>query len=237
MNYFDFEDFGHKDETGNEPIELTQRQKIWRWLLKAVGVVALFGLLYLTTIRPIFFYQRTSADAVQSIVPSQLNANDISVSLSVVILDGELGLASARSEENVRLLISKADNIWQQADIDLEITKLIKLPVAKQDFDLFAISPSTFIYSSGVYDKSSINVFLVKRLNGSNGIAYGGINSLAVADYTTVHDFRTLAHEIGHILGLNHVPGDQGSLMFKGANGTDLSLAEIIRARHNAEKY
>lgn len=232
MNYFIYE-----DEPEDEPIELTQKQKVWRWLLRIVGVVALLGLIYLTTIRPIFFYQRTSADTKQVIIASQLNASDISVSLSVVILDGELGLASARSEENVKILISKANNIWQQADIDLEIISLVKLPVDKQGFELFARAPSIFIHSSGVYDETSINVFLVKLLNGSNGIAYGGINSVAVADYTTVYDFRTLAHEIGHVLGLNHVPGDLGRLMYKGANGTKLTPEEIIRARQNAEKY
>ena len=60
---------------------------------------------------------------------------------------------------------------------------------------------------------------------------------MAVADYTTVHDFRTLAHEIGHILSLDHVRADNQRLMNSGANGTILSIDEITRARSRAETF
>ena len=63
------------------------------------------------------------------------------------------------------------------------------------------------------FDEATINVFLVGNLGGINGIAFGGLNSVAVADYTTVYDFRALAHEIGHILGLHHLLGSKGQLM------------------------
>ena len=53
---------------------------------------------------------------------------------------------------------------------------------------------------------------------------------MAVADYTTVYDFRVLAHEIGHLLGLSHVPVDRNRLMYQGANGSELSLEEIMRS-------
>ena len=69
------------------------------------------------------------------------------------------------------------------------------------------------------------------------GIAFGGLYSVAVADYTTVYDFRALAHEVGHVLGLHHVSGSRGQLMYRGANGFKLSLEEIERARLKAQEF
>ena len=68
-------------------------------------------------------------------------------------------------------------------------------------------------------------------------MAFGGLRSVAIADYTTVYDFRALAHEIGHLLGLSHVPVDRNLLMYQGANGSELSLEEIMRAREIAPRF
>ena len=54
-----------------------------------------------------------------------------------------------------------------------------------------------------------------------------------MADYTTVNDFRTTAHELGHILGLNHVE-PINRLMARGKNGEILLSEEVFIARNNA---
>ena len=87
------------------------------------------------------------------------------------------------------------------------------------------------------FSPATINVFLVGNLGGINGISFGGLSSVAVADYTTVYDFRALAHEVGHTLGLSHVPEVRGRLMYQGANGSLLSSKEIQRARIGAQTF
>ena len=52
-----------------------------------------------------------------------------------------------------------------------------------------------------------------------------------------MYDFRAFAHEVGHVLGLDHVSGSRGQLMYRGANGFDLSLVEIERARISAQEF
>ena len=54
-----------------------------------------------------------------------------------------------------------------------------------------------------------------------------------VADRTTVFDFRANSHEIGHVLGLQHI-GPVNRLMASGVNGFDLTDEEIEIARRNA---
>ena len=74
----------------------------------------------------------------------------------------------------------------------------------------------------------------MQSLNGINGIALVDIGSIMVADFTTVNDYRTTAHELGHLLGLKHVE-DRNFLMFKGSNGEILTIDEINIARNNAK--
>ncbi|MCH7911244.1 MAG: zinc metallopeptidase [Candidatus Hydrogenedentes bacterium] len=50
------------------------------------------------------------------------------------------------------------------------------------------------------FNRSNINVFLLGNLKGINGISFTGSNAVALADYTTVYDFRALAHEVGHAI-------------------------------------
>ena len=92
---------------------------------------------------------------------------------------------------------------------------------------MFFDTPGVFIRSIDEVDPLTINVFLTRNLWGINGIAYTGLYTVAVADYTSVYDFRVLAHEVGHMLGLEHVLESDGRLMYREANGFALSPQEI----------
>jgi hypothetical protein len=78
--------------------------------------------------------------------------------------------------------------------------------------------------------KEGVIVFLVHSLDGINGIAFVGGRTVAVAEFTTVYDFRVLAHEVGHILGLSHVR-EGGRLMSTDAGGAELTVEEAEKAR------
>ena len=80
---------------------------------------------------------------------------------------------------------------------------------------------------------STVNIFFLPRFGGANGISLIGTTTAFVIDNPSVHDRRVTSHEIGHMLGLNHV-GDSGRLMASGTNGMVLSNTEIATARSKA---
>ena len=204
--------------------EITRKESLtWRVTKGVVALVVVFGFVYISGIHQYFLYQRTSPSAQQQEVQSQIDAERFVVPLTIFIMD------SQRAREDIARLVENSDRIWEQASIDLEIKSIQELNMSTRDLQ-------EFIKNLEEYDSSAINVFLTGNLGGINGISYGGLYAVALADYTTVYDFRVLAHEIGHILGLSHVPVDKSRLMYQGANGFNLSLKEIIRARRAVER-
>lgn len=141
-------------------------------------------------------------------------------------------LSSTRNKENIIQLFRSVNKIWNQANISTNITKIEVLAV--NDNSIYASIERLYSYviQTENYDKNKINAYFVETLHGSNGIALPG-NVIMVADRTTVFDFRATSHEIGHVLGLQHI-GPVNRLMARGVNGFDLTDEEIEIARRNA---
>jgi len=81
---------------------------------------------------------------------------------------------------------------------------------------------------------STINGFYLRRVGGANGINPFRLRTYYVIDEPSVLDRRVSSHEVGHILGLHHVLGDAGRLLFSGTNGMILTEDEATVARYFA---
>ncbi|MCP6720224.1 MAG: zinc-dependent metalloprotease [Patescibacteria group bacterium] len=213
-----------------------EKRPVLRVIHSTVALFVIAGLIYISGIQQYFFYQKTPAALEQVVVDSVVDADILTVPLTVFILINNESDGSKRSNENTKHLIENASRVWSQASIVLEIKNLYRISTSDEELENFYHTPGVFIRNVREFDETTINVFLVGRLRGINGIAFSGLQSVAVADITTVYDFRALAHEIGHILDLNHVPAVRERLMFQGANGFLLSLGEIIQARESTEE-
>ena len=216
--------------------EISEPSVLSRILKGLIALAVLVGFVYLSGLDQYFFYQRTPVKVMQESVVSAIDAEEILVPLSLFILRNDEDNGSKRTKENVENLVKKASQIWEQANIELEIRTIEELE--RTDEEIALLLDATRVFLGGVegYDHSAINVFLTEKLRGINGLAFGGLLSIAVADYTTVFDFRVLAHEVGHVLGLDHIQNPQ-RLMHKGANGFKLSLEEVLRAREGALRF
>jgi len=216
-----------------EEEEIPEPSVLARIFKGLIALAVLVGFVYLSGLDQYFLYQRTPAQVQQEPVVSATDAEEILVPLSLFILRNDEDNSSNRTKENVRNLVLNASQIWQQANIELAIRDIREIERSDEEIALLLDATHIFLKDIEDFDSFSINVFLVEKLRGINGLAFGGFKAVAIADYTTVYDFRALAHEVGHILGLDHIQNPQ-RLMHRGANGFELSLSEILRAREGA---
>lgn len=223
--------YGDLSEQEAEPDSLLRR--ITRIL---VAVVLVAGLLYVFGIRQLFFYGRTPAGIRQEELAGAVDAKTLVVPLDVFIVSGDGDSGTERDSQDAMRMIENASRIWNQAGIMVEAMRVEELNVSEEKISVFYSNPWEFISELPGLDPGLITVVLVRHLRGINGLAFGGVRSVAVADHTTSYDFRVLAHEIGHILGLDHTRGNT-RLMRSGATGTELSTEEIMLARETAGQF
>jgi len=138
---------------------------------------------------------------------------------------------SRRDEENVLKLFQEVNRIWDQGGVSFRVEGVEAAQVSERAIPAAINGNSTELQERN--GKGMIHVFFTQSLNGINGIALNEIDSILVADDTTVNDFRATAHELGHLLGLGHVPQEE-RLMARGKNGEFLAVQEILLARKNS---
>ena len=192
----------------------------WRIVSGVVAFFCIVALLFMYGGRQFVRFLPTPDAAT---VPTQAQVIDaenvVSVPVSVFVLKQD----ETAEAVNTDALIEKANNILHQAAIRLSVknrrTVNIKgrSPLGIGDI---ADAESRRQYVENVPEET-INIFITQSLDGLNGIAFAGQRTVAVAEYNTGFDFRVLAHEVGHALGLDHVSSGE-NLMYSGSSGIRL---------------
>jgi hypothetical protein len=152
--------------------------------------------------------------------------------------------SSSRTVEEVAQIFERANEIWRQADIQFDAT------VREWKFDpasLDEIVKAAFqrrgdtdrLGEVAGYASPHITAIYLHSIGGSNGKVFRPRRALIVVDNTTVPDYRTTAHEIGHFFDLEHWldhppdPPDRppNHLMARTQLGTDLILRDVEQVK------
>ena len=159
------------------------------------------------------------------------------VPVKVHMIKDEYGMyTSTRGDHEIAEVFREVNRIWEQAGVYFKVEKTIITRVSGTAIPKAIYGDLSELLNHKNFDSDRMNAFFSKSLNGMNGFSLPEIGSIFVADFTTVNDFRTTAHEFGHILGLIHVdPIDR--LMALGRNGEILSDSEVLSARENASRF
>ncbi len=231
---FDFYDDGWHEDVWQD--QKTLKYKFAAVVKIAVVLVVLGGLIYLSGIYQGTLFRKTSRQSQPQHLSCLIEGETENLALSVINVVDKKRQEEVKTKKEIKDLTAKASVIWDQARINLELSNYTVLKIEEQQMSDILSSPYSLLKRLPKENKQGVVVFLVHSLHGINGIAFVGEQTVAVAEFTTIYDFRVLAHEVGHILGLSHVK-DSDMLMSTDAGGAKLTKQEAEKARQTLKDF
>lgn len=155
---------------------------------------------------------KTPQDKTQEEIPSLLNNPEIKIPVVAYKINGPRIVKTYRDKENIINTVEKASNILNQADIEIYIKEIEEIEIDLDSYDdraPFAYNLFEDIKRMSGYSKNNLNLIFLKRNPFFSYLQTGGTSVekdriAFVIDRYNQDDFRILAHEVGHLLGLTH---------------------------------
>lgn len=153
--------------------------------------------------------------------------------------------SSCRTVEEVAQIFRRANEIWRQADIQFDATVLEWMfdPANLEEIIRAAHHRRGDAEALGEvvgHQPRQITAIFVHSIGGSNGKVFRPERAFIIVDSTTVPDYRTTAHEMGHFFDLEHwldhpppEPADRppNHLMARTQLGTELIPRDIEQVK------
>lgn len=180
---------------------------------------------------------------------------ELAVRMHLVQSDVLEALNVGLSDAEVTDLMIAVNEVWAQAGVIWRLESIVREDARNEAlFDSAKTDPTVSLFSvlTSVLPPDNLgrdiwNVFMIRAFGGGVGGVYLGIDGVVVSaeiDPTGQRDIggsmsRILAHELGHSLGLDHVPcTNQGNLMASACtlgSRTFLDTPQITAVRMQAE--
>ncbi len=195
-----------------------------------IALFLIFLMIYFSGPRDFLFFRRTPEEVTVRKMDPIVDMEEVFIPVRVLALREEV-FGTSRNDEEIESLIENSFNIMAQAEIYPGGVRIEERELSREEIGRVLEGDFNFLNPK----RGEINIILVKSLGGLNGIAFPGRSTTIIPDYTAGRDYRTLAHEIGHLFGLDHQErGDM--VMSQGSYGVHFSVEEVLKMRKNIDE-